>query len=244
MVEKKDKKTAEKPSRTKTDATATPANGKLLKDLAYEAIKERILSEEFSPGDFLSERVIAKWLNMSKTPIKTALERLEIEGFISISPRQGAVVRDLTLQDICNVFEIRSILETYAVRHLAGRLTQDQVLILQENLKEQKACMERMDVSQSIILDGEYHLLLCRFLNNSEINNVMNLMKDKIYRLIHRVLTQYPDRLKANDREHTAILEAIKKGSGDQAAQLVQDHLEWGKMFLMSPRSRLNPHTK
>ena len=83
-------------------------NKVLLKEQAYDELKALILAGEFATGSFLSERALADRLGMSKTPIRTALERLEQERFITISPQQGVVVRELTLQEIIMIFVLRS----------------------------------------------------------------------------------------------------------------------------------------
>src|SRR5262249_491897 len=99
------------------------ANGRgLMKDRAYDAIKRGILGTGFPPGSFLAERQLAEWLGMSKTPVKAALERLELEGFITVSPQQGIVVRDVAVREIADQYEIRVALEAYVLRATAGRL--------------------------------------------------------------------------------------------------------------------------
>src|SRR6266567_4439531 len=92
-----------------------------LKDRAYELIKQRLLNNDYPPGSFLSERQLAENLGMSKTPIKGALERLESEGFITVSPQQGIVVRELSVHEIADQYEIRGVLESYTLRSLAGK---------------------------------------------------------------------------------------------------------------------------
>ena len=86
-----------------------PASARgLLKERAYDEIKRLILTGELNPGTFLAERQLAARLGMSKTPVRSALERLESEGFISISPQQGAIIRDLSLDEIADQYEIRT----------------------------------------------------------------------------------------------------------------------------------------
>src|SRR5262249_27542515 len=95
----------------------------MLKERAYIEIKQRILRGAFSPSPFLWERQMSSQLAMSKTPIHAALERLELEGFITISPQQGIIVRDLSVHEIADHYEIRATLEAYVLRTLAGSLT-------------------------------------------------------------------------------------------------------------------------
>src|SRR5262252_182499 len=98
-----------------------------LKEQAYERLKRGLLNNDYPPGSFLSERQLAENLGMSKTPVKAALERLESEGFIAVSPQQGIVVRELSVQEIADQYEIRAALESYAVRTIAGQLTEEQI---------------------------------------------------------------------------------------------------------------------
>src|SRR5215510_9474028 len=107
------------------NALIAPASGQggargLLKERAYEEIKRRLLNNDYPPRSFLAERQLAEQLGMSKTPVKAALERLEHEGFITVSPQQGIVVREMALHEIVDQYEIRTALETYIVRAVAG----------------------------------------------------------------------------------------------------------------------------
>jgi DNA-binding GntR family transcriptional regulator len=98
----------------------------LLKDIAYDQIKERILDESFEPGRFLSERELIEILQMSKTPIKSALIRLESEGFVTVSSKQEIIVNDLTLNRIVDIYELRTVLETFNIQATLGRFAGNQ----------------------------------------------------------------------------------------------------------------------
>ena len=93
----------------------------LLKERAYAEIKRRILGGKLAPGPFLAERQLAAQLGMSKTPVRSALERLESEGFLSISPQQGAIIRDLSVPEIADQYEIRMAIEAFVVRDAGGQ---------------------------------------------------------------------------------------------------------------------------
>src|SRR6516162_3334378 len=124
-------------NRSADQANGSGAPRSFLKDRAYELIKQRLLNSDYPPGTFLSERQLAENLGMSKTPVKGALERLESEGFITVSPQQGIVVRELSVREIADQYEIRSILESYTLRTIAGHLTPEQIARVRANLEEQ-----------------------------------------------------------------------------------------------------------
>jgi DNA-binding GntR family transcriptional regulator len=214
---------------------APPASRSLLKERAYDEIKRAILGNDFPPGTFLAERQLAAQLGMSKTPVKAALERLELEGFITVSPQLGIVVRELAVHEIADQYEIRSALETYAVRQTAGRLTAEQVERLRANLKAQKA-LPAGGVRAGVALDTEFHLLFIEFLGNQEILRVMRQLRDKMQRVITEVFQLHPARFDASYEEHLAIARAVIGGDGARAAQLIEAHLERGKQLILSPR--------
>src|SRR5262245_60782068 len=115
-------------------AAADSGARSLLKERAYAEIKQSILRGDFPPSTFLSERKMASRLAMSKTPVRAALERFEVEGCVTIAPQQGIIVRDLTVHEIADQYEIRAALEGFVLRTLAGRLTPAQIGRLEANL--------------------------------------------------------------------------------------------------------------
>lgn len=212
------------------------AQAKLAKERAYHEIKSRILAGEFQSGVMTSEREIAARLKVSSTPIRAALERLEMEGLVNVSPRRGVVVREITLQEVVDHFELRLMIEPRIVRSIAGRLRPEQVKELDRNLKEQDRCVAGRDMSYSVQLDTQFHLLLCEFHGNSEILRFMWTLQDKIHRMVLGVHTRHPERIVSNYPEHLRIADAVKKGDADSAEVAMQQHLEHGMRFLTSPR--------
>lgn len=209
----------------------------LLKDKAYETLKELILSETLPAGTFLSERQLAGRLEMSKTPVRSALERLQGEGFLTISPQQGVLVREIPLHEIVDLFDIRIALETFVVRQLAGTLRGPQTALLEENLAAQAACIPTQDVHQSTRLDEDFHQMLCEFHQNGEILRVMLGLRDRLTRVISRVFRRAPNRFEASYADHRGIFEALSLGGKALAERRMREHLEYGKRFLVERSS-------
>jgi GntR family transcriptional regulator, rspAB operon transcriptional repressor len=205
----------------------------LLQDRAYAEIKGLVQDGTFAAGSFLSERQLAVRLRMSKTPVKNALVRLEIEGFVAVSPQQGIVVREISVGEIGDILDIRVALETYVVRRLAGRLTAAQTEKLRSNLKAQEAAVKAGDMAELTRVDADFHVLLCSFAGNAEIAQVMSRLRDKLHRIILHIMRQAAGRPAAAVAEHAAIVDAVVKGRGDRAAKLMEKHLEYGKRFLL-----------
>ncbi|HXX94810.1 MAG TPA: GntR family transcriptional regulator [Planctomycetota bacterium] len=213
--------------------TAARAAQRLLQDRAYEELKGLIQGGTYPPGTFLSERRLAGRLGMSKTPIKSALTRLGVEGFVTVSPQQGIVVREPTVNEVLDLFDIREALEPFVVRKLAGHLTPDQVVRLRQNLRSQVRAARAKEVAESTILDAEFHTMICEFLGNHEISQALWRMREKLHRLILGNFNRIPERMDGSVKEHAAIAEALIAGRGEEAAARVVKHLDVGRQLIL-----------
>jgi DNA-binding GntR family transcriptional regulator len=215
-------------------SAARPAVRPTLANRAYDDLKALFQDGTYAPGDFLTEGELARRLKMSKTPVRTALTRLEVDGFVTVSPQQGIVVREPSIHEIVDLFDIRMALETFVVRRLAGNLTPEQSARVRENLEAQGRAVKDCDNEIATRLDTEFHLMLCEFLDNREILVAMERLRGKLHRIILGIQQKSPERLVDGWREHAGIAESIFQGRREQAAERVIHHLEWGKKFLVS----------
>lgn len=209
----------------------------LLKDLAYQALKEQIVAGQLPAGTFLSERQLAARMEMSKTPIRAALERLETEGFVRVSPQQGIVVREMTIREIADQFELRMAIECYTVRALAGNMTPSQKERLQENLASQGTHTSADSRTEMVTLDTEFHMLLCEFLGNQEMLRVMSQIRDQMQRAIAVVTFENQSRAAESYEEHCEIAEALFSSDADTAVSRMWRHLEYGRQRILAPRA-------
>lgn len=219
--------------------TATAANPTIvpsrLQSRAYAELRRLVVSGEFPPGTFLSERQLAQQLEMSKTPVHVALERLEAEGFVTISAQQGIVVRGMSVEDIVDHYELREAIECWVVRKIAGKLGTEQQRQLQDNLKAQKAALKQNDLRRLMLLDEQMHFMLGSFMKNREITTTMERLRDKIHQVILRVTDSDRSRPAESITEHEAIIAAVIAGEGEKAAGLMVAHLEAGKRRILNP---------
>ncbi|MBI3855512.1 MAG: GntR family transcriptional regulator [Planctomycetes bacterium] len=213
-----------------------PAVRPTLANRAYDDLKLLFQNGTYAPGDFLTEGELARRLRMSKTPVRTALTRLEMDGFVTVSPQQGIVVREPSIHEIVDFFDIRMALETFVVRKLAGNLTPGQTERLRVNLDAQGRAVKDHDNETFTRLDTEFHLLLCEFHDNREITQTMERLRGKLHRIILGIQKKSPERMIDGWREHEGIAEALNLGRGEQAAKIIVHHLEWGKKFLVPSR--------
>lgn len=206
----------------------------LLKNQAYTEIKTLLLEGVFKPGDFLSERQLAERLGMSSTPVRAALERLAFETFVNVYPRQGIFVRELSLQEIKDHYEIRIALESFVVSEIAGRITREQFETLEAILEEQRLLLDGGSPRQYMQRDAAFHLKLCEILGNKEIVRMMLHQREKLYRIVLQLLERGMRNMRTSHEEHVGVLEALKQGDGQLAAERMRMHFENGRRILFS----------
>lgn len=206
----------------------------LLKDKAYETLKQQILSDQYPPGSALPERRLAEDMGMSKTPIKAALERLELEGYITIAPQQFVRVCELGEADLADQYEMRTALESYIVRRLAGQLSPEQTLCLRANLEQHRELRGSDEVARRVQMDAAFHLLLAEILGNHAIMRSMSDSLDRFYRMVTKIFKRLPDRYDEVVEEHAGIVQAILDGDGELAERLMVEHLQRGRQTLVA----------
>lgn len=206
----------------------------LLKEQAYQAIHAAILNETFAAGEFLSERKLIEYLGMSKTPIKSALDRLEAEGFVKVFSKQGIIVQELSYEKVRDILELRIVLEGYVCDRIAGRLTTQQTELLDQNLDLQRLAYEVGDEAAFTKADADFHILLSRFSGNGEIGTIMAMYQAQLYRAALRVIRRVPDRMQAACKDHRDIYQALREGDSARAGMLMKEHLVFAQDTLRS----------
>lgn len=226
-------------------ATAPRQAAHLLKDEAYDILRRRIVAGDLQAGDRLSERELAHEFQMSKTPVKAALERLEEQGFVQISPQRRAVVRALTDQEVSDHYELRTALESHVVRRIAGRIDDVAAEALTANLALQRRLTGpgELDLESWSNSDLEFHLTLVRHLGNAEIERIVLLQQDRLRRLVTSIALQDPGVPAISVTEHTKIFEHVRDGEADLAVQAIIDHLDHGREFLLRGGGYGSPRT-
>ncbi|WP_126424773.1 GntR family transcriptional regulator [Brevibacillus marinus] len=206
----------------------------LLKDIAYRKIKEKIMRGDFLDSNSTSENQLVEELQMSRTPIREALQRLQHEGLIKIISNQGIVIQELSIKETNDLFDMRIAIETYSLKKNVGFISQHDFKQLDDIIARQKqACAER-DVFSFIQLDGEFHQYLLELGGNSLFIQMMSNIRDRLYFDANRLHKRYPDSIARLIEEHVKITEALKKGDYELAVQELEQHLQNGKITYIS----------
>jgi DNA-binding GntR family transcriptional regulator len=204
------------------------------KDLAYGKIKNMILRGRKTKEDVdLSENVLAKKFDMSRTPIREALQKLQLEGFIKILPKKGIVVQDVSMEEIREIYDIRIALEEFVVREIASMVMDRDVQKLREIVKEQQSCLAPVDPGLFLKTDREFHEYIFRLYGNSMIQEFMSNLRERIY-MVNFSMLQSAENMRLFYEEHIRIIDALKEHNGEKAVMEMDVHLKGGKMRLMN----------
>lgn len=196
-----------------------------LRELVLDAIRSAIMNGTLQPRERLMEIQLAEELGVSRTPIREALRKLELEGFIVMVPRKGAYVSDLSFKDIADVFEIRAALEGLAAGLAAERITEDELERLERLLVEKQEAITQDDIDKLVDVDTKFHELMYQASRNVRLSTIISNLREQIQRFRLTSLS-YPGRNKLSLEEHKNIVEAIQARDCQLARQLAQEHIE------------------
>ncbi len=208
-------------------------NYKPLRELVFESLREAILSGQLKPGERLMEIQLAEEMGVSRTPVREAIRKLELEGTVVMIPRKGAYVAGLSMKDIADVFEIRGALEGLAAELASERITEEEMEELERYLVKTAEDIDVGDLGQVVQTDTDFHSLLYRASRNSRLSQIIHNLREQIQRFRATSLS-YPGRMKNALEEHRKIVEAIAARDGDLARKLAQEHIENAENSMMS----------
>jgi DNA-binding GntR family transcriptional regulator len=210
-----------------TSGAAAPVAGvdpRTLWQRVYDYLREEILADRLTPGTLLSEVALAQSLGISRGPIREALGRLASEGLVTIRPRRGAVVRELSSEEFVEAYQLREALETMAVRLAVPKLGPEHVEELQRLTDEMAAHAERGDLGGFFDANTAFHRRFFEIAGNRMLDEVYRQLGDRIDRYRLRSL-ELRGNLQRSVVEHRAILRAAKAGKVERAVHLVSEHI-------------------
>jgi DNA-binding GntR family transcriptional regulator len=203
-----------------------------LREKILESIRESILRGSLKPGEKVAEPELAERFGISRTPIREAFRQLESEGYLTVIPRKGAVVTALSERDVEEFYSIKSILEGYAARIAAEKLSTkdlDRLEAINERLQQ---LANEGDVKTFFRVHNEFHELFIRAAGNEKLFELIGQLLLKFNRLRMASLA-LPGRMNISVQEHRKILEAFRRQDGDQADNLVRKNAAYGGQVLI-----------
>lgn len=207
-------------------------NYKPLRDVVFENLRTAILEGDLKAGQRLMEVQLAEQLGVSRTPIREAIRKLELEGLVVMLPRKGAYVANMSFKDLIDVLEIRSSLEGLAASLAAERLREEDISDLERVAKEFETSVREADIDNVLKKDVEFHEKIFLMANNKKLYQLITSLWEQVHRFRVTYVSNYDASLSLVD-EHNRILEAIKSGDCELAKKYATEHIEIAEQFFM-----------
>lgn len=187
-------------------------------------LEGEILSGELAPGDRLDETKLANRFSVSRTPVREALHQLATAKLIKLRPRQGAVVAAVTVQELLQMFEVMAELEAVCAGLAARRMTPEEREKLEANHKRCAQLAESGDVNAYYQENQVFHETLYAGAHNDFLENMTSSTRNRLapYR---RFQLHHPGRIRRSLQEHASVVEAIREGESDLAAERMRGHV-------------------
>ena len=207
---------------------------------AYDAIRTAIVNGNHPAGTRLKEAELASDLGMSRTPIREAIRQLELDGLVSITPNAGAVVREMTAQDVEEIFALRAVLEGFSASEAAQRMNDAEITTLAVNQSDLQTCSSRgadANVDRLMTLNDEFHRVLIRGSRNTR----LMALHDKVTELPLLWRTRFwgsPPARESAVIYHGEVVEAIRAGDPLRADAVMKSHLYAAKDFFAAQTER------
>jgi DNA-binding GntR family transcriptional regulator len=199
-----------------------------LAEQAYERIKQLIFDFALMPGDRFSETELSQRVQVSRTPLRQALQRLEREGFLLVFPKLGWQVAPLDFDQFDEIYDLRILIECHAAQRLCEAEPRDALHELASAWLVPAA--ERSSDPEAVReLDGQFHHRLVLAAGNREMARVHREITDRI-RIVRRLDFTKPARIDATYDEHARILRAITRRRAEEAQRLLRAHIEQSKL--------------
>lgn len=191
---------------------------------AYAQLRAMVMNNQLPVGTSLLELEAAAMLSMSRTPVREAMVRLANEGLVEIRPRHGMRVLPLSADDMAEIYEILTGLESVAAGKLARRgLSAEEVKSLEEPLAQMEAALASDDLEGWAAADEEFHQRLVLLAGNARLVNVTRTFMDQAHRARMATLRLRPKPVSSN-RDHLALLQAIKSRNSEEARHIHYNH--------------------
>lgn len=194
-------------------------------DYAYQTIRRKILSNELKPGQCLTESHLCEELGLSRTPVRSALQRLQYDGLVRHEPGKGMTVSLFTLTDLLELAEIRIPNECLSVGLAVERMTDEEIEALGRCARDTVKAAEDRNSQLCFELDNQFHVMIANGSKNSWIQKIVSRLVDVSDRSTFLSKIDY-DRMPVAANLHMRVFEAIEARNKELAQQRMKEHLE------------------
>jgi len=195
-----------------------------LDNIVYHELKRRIIDKEFYPGEKINQQQLTEDLNVSRTPLLTALKKLEQERLVDLIPRRGFYVRKITLEEMVAYYEVREVMEGLAARKAAQQISDEQIKKLRVFFTKLQISDEPEEMKKYAAEDRKFHTFVLKIADTellSSVFNTFNILTISYQHTMRAGLVRVPSE---TIQEHRAIIEAICYRDPERAEELMKQH--------------------
>ena len=196
-----------------------------LRDVVFHTLRRAILMGELEPGERLMELQLTEKLGVSRTPIREAIRKLELDGLVVMVPRRGAAVAHITEKDLQDVLEVRCALEELAVSLACDRMVDEDFDRLEICMKEFEECLKVGDLTEIAQKDVEFHDIIFQATDNNRLIQMLNNLREQMYRYRVEYLKN-PENYGQLLQEHEEILCSLRNRECEAAKNALRGHIE------------------
>jgi len=195
-----------------------------LRDVVFNTLRQAILRGEMEPGERLMEIQLASKLGVSRTPIREAIRKLELEGLVVMIPRKGAEVAHITEKDMKDVLEVRAALEELAATLACNHVATEKIDELKLANKRFEAAIVSKDVVDIVDADVHFHDIIYSMTGNQRLIQIINNLREQMYR--YRL--EYVKDARTHSiliSEHNDIISKLEKQNVDETKEVIRQHI-------------------
>lgn len=196
-----------------------------LRDVVFNTLRQAILKGELAPGERLMEIQLAERLGVSRTPIREAIRKLELEGLVLMIPRKGAEVAKISEKSLRDVLEVRRSLEELAIELACQRMLPDAVEELEQRQEEFKNAVLNGNPMEIAETDEAYHDVIYKGTCNDRLIQMINNLREQMYRYRLEYIKD-EDKRQVLLLEHDHILEAVRRRKVEEAKEAMREHID------------------
>lgn len=196
-----------------------------LRDVVFHTLRQAILKGELAPGERLMEIQLADRLGVSRTPIREAIRKLELEGLVLMIPRKGAEVAKISEKSLRDVLEVRRSLEELAIELACQRMTEEEIEELSRVEEEFKKAVESGDAMRIAENDELYHDVIYKGTGNDRLVQIINNLREQMYRYRLEYIKD-EDKRQILLIEHDNILRAVRQRHVEEAKAAMREHID------------------
>lgn len=196
-----------------------------LRDVVFNTLRQEILTGKLKPGERLMEIHLANKLGVSRTPIREAIRKLELEGLVIMIPRRGAEVAQITLKSLEDVMEVRRALDVLAIELACERMSQEELNSLFEACENFNAAVKTKDTRKIAEADVAFHDIIVLSTGNARLIQLVNNLSEQMYRYRFEYLKDAASHAMLQ-QEHKEMYHSISKKDKITAANVVKKHID------------------